>query len=793
MNHAVELPVPRDWQVFEDFCRDLFAAEWGDPNAQKHGRPGQKQHGVDVFGIRNGCWQGVQCKRRGLFPEKRLTMEELRSEVAAACEFDRELETLIVATTAPPDTKLQTLANQLTDEGDFRVVVCGWIELCSRLQNHPRISERWAQRLLGVGEPERSHSGSGISAVPPRPPHYRPRAGALAELEARLLGRGTSHQGITGTGKAGVQGMGGIGKTVLASELARARRVVDAFPDGVFWVTVGQEPRLEALQRELATATGAADPLITSVGQGERVLEDCFRDKRVLVVLDDVWQPEHAVAFDVIRPPGRLLITTRNVEVLTQLGAEELRLNLLSMAESLELLADWAGSEVAQLPPEARKVARKCGRLPLALAMIGAMIRRRPTSWPDALERLKRVDHDQLKRTFPKYPYPDLLRALAASVEALEPSDRECYLELAVFPEDAAIPEAAIETLWSLSNLDELDTRELIDRLIDRSLFLRDDEGLLRLHDLQGDYLRKAAAEEQQAEDLRWLHERLILAYERRCPDGFASGPNDEYFFQQLPAHLLEAGRFDDLQRLLLDFRWLRAKLTVTNIAAVIDDFRPFETNPDLKLLRDALRISAHVLARDKEQLATQLSARLMARNPPELQDLLRQAGEAQRASWALIPRTPSLEQAGGALWRVLAGHESFVSSMAVLDAGRVVSASYDKTLRVWDVATGETLQTLKGHADGVLSVAVLDARRVVSAASDGTLLVWDVEAGETLQTLEGHESFVSSVAVLDAGRVVSAASDKTLRVWDVETGETLQALGGHTNWVSSVAVLDAG
>ncbi len=50
MAHPVALPVPRDWQVFEDFCRDLFAAEWSDPQTKKYGRPGQEQEGVDVFG-----------------------------------------------------------------------------------------------------------------------------------------------------------------------------------------------------------------------------------------------------------------------------------------------------------------------------------------------------------------------------------------------------------------------------------------------------------------------------------------------------------------------------------------------------------------------------------------------------------------------------------------------------------------------------------------------------------------------------------------------------------------------
>ena len=85
-------------------------------------------------------------------------------------------------------------------------------------------------------------------------------------------------------------------------------------------------------------------------------------------------------------------------------------------------------------------------------------------------------------------------------------------------------------------------------------------------------------------------------------------------------------------------------------------------------------------------------------------------------------------------------------------------------------------------------AVAVLDERRVVSASSDKTLGVWDIDSGETLRTLEGHTLGVGAVAVLDEKRVVSASNDQTLRMWDVETGETTAvfALDGP---VTAVAV----
>jgi len=77
-------------------------------------------------------------------------------------------------------------------------------------------------------------------------------------------------------------------------------------------------------------------------------------------------------------------------------------------------------------------------------------------------------------------------------------------------------------------------------------------------------------------------------------------------------------------------------------------------------------------------------------------------------------------------------------------DGRHVVSASEDKTLKVWNVAAGRCLATLEGHSKGVMCVAVLpDGRRVVSASEDKTLKVWDIETGKCLATLEGHSNLV--------------------------------------------------
>ncbi|MHC5719106.1 MAG: WD40 repeat domain-containing protein, partial [Nostoc sp.] len=90
-----------------------------------------------------------------------------------------------------------------------------------------------------------------------------------------------------------------------------------------------------------------------------------------------------------------------------------------------------------------------------------------------------------------------------------------------------------------------------------------------------------------------------------------------------------------------------------------------------------------------------------------------------------------------------LEGHSSWVYSVVFSpDGQRLASASDDKTIKLWDVATGKAVQTLTGHSRGVNSVVFSpDGHRLASASDDKTIKLWDVATGKALQTLTGHSS----------------------------------------------------
>lgn len=137
--NALELPAPRNWQDFEDLCCDLWRRVWSDPDAQKNGRSGQPQAGVDVFG-RPNCgleWAGLQCKLKSSLAGEELTQEEIEAEATKAQNFKPLLSSFIVATTGARDANAQEVARKLTARGPISVSVSSWSDIVEILAAHP--------------------------------------------------------------------------------------------------------------------------------------------------------------------------------------------------------------------------------------------------------------------------------------------------------------------------------------------------------------------------------------------------------------------------------------------------------------------------------------------------------------------------------------------------------------------------------------------------------------------------------------------------------------------------------
>lgn len=729
-----------------------------------------------------------------------------------------------------------------------------------------------------------------LIAVPSLPAHYLSRTDRLIPLRDAVrsgldspapFGGAAARQqfhGIAGVSKhVGMHGMGGIGKSILANLLAHDRKIREAFPDGIVWIGLGSVPNVVELMRRVHRDFGG-DGAFATEHEGKTKLKDIFADKAVLLVLDDAWRRSDIEAFDCFGPRCRALITTRDAGLFTSIGGTHHLVELLTDDEALRLLALAVDCQPEELPAQAHQLLKKCGRLPLAVSLAGGMVAAK-MPWDSLLKAFDRHKLEFLKDDQRTEDHQNLLNMIEISVRALDPAEQTRLVELGVFPEDETVPEAAVATLWQhTGNLDDLDTQALLLKLKQRSLLhltaptdhAATTLGRVSLHDLIHHYcLRRAPIEFGQPTA---LHDRLLDAYRKISPNGWWTGPNDGYFLAHLRDHLIAANRAGDLADLLHELRWLETKNEAgLTFDLTADFYAALKTLPTtgsrhriLRLLDEALRRDIHFIARHSQdypqglfqclwnscwwydcpeaaQYYEQAPAGTSAEPPPWELPGARLAGLLEywrsekentliRFSWVRSLRPPS-NHLGAAQKQVLRGHDAVVKSVAISrDGQRIVSGSYDGTVRVWHSTSGAQFCSLSCHESHVRSAAVSpdgkfivtgsedgkvrfwdvdnevelpclrhhgaavhcvafspDGKRVAAGARDGTINVWATVDGAMLHCMDRHRELVLCVAFsFDGRRMVSGSWDRTLRIWDAASGTELACLSGHSRGVTS-------
>ncbi|MDC0743518.1 AAA family ATPase [Polyangium mundeleinium] len=549
----------------------------------------------------------------------------------------------------------------------------------------------------------------------------------------------------------GVCGRSGIGKTALA--FAYTNRYQHAYPGGVYWVDApsGCDEGFAAL----ATAIGlrAEGPLSDRRRQLVQAFAKHLRLRPdALLVIDGVPAPSALSArvlgfvpaelacrllFTMRAPPGNLVLPTFDLGPLAEEARVELLLSGLEMPDAEEMEA-------------ARRVCGALARNPLLVSIAAGWLARRPgRSAGDLARRLAGAEVAAARAAVLKLGWDDVpegeARRLLALLsmgkgEALVPATRLAWLE----GRRAGEPIQAAVRALAATNLVDVDKA-----------------GQARL----------------------WPDVRA-----------FVEGALDPVFRDELRVQAAA-----HLERALGDVGSIERDVAERGIAAVLADVRASSAwaagARGVASMRGALELEANALvgwdaSREPAFFLQQLRARAEAFEGANFTEALDGALAARHSPWIRVRSRTS--RRGEVSARVLEGHAAKVNAVAITRDGRLaLSASDDRTVRVWDLEAGQALFVLTGHVSAVRGVVVsADGRTAASGAADGSLFVWDLATARVTRHLRGHTGVVHAVALAeDAGTVVSASEDGTVCVWSLSTGELVRTLHGHVGGVHGVAI----
>lgn len=306
----------------------------------------------------------------------------------------------------------------------------------------------------------------------------------------------------------GVHGMGGIGKTTMVKHVG-VQACKDKLFDHVIMAVISQNPNLVKIQQQLAEMLALNLNEQTEIARAARLKERIMRGKKILIILDDIWRtidlsrigiPDHC---ELQNCNSKVLLTTRIWNVCHAMKSQEkIHLDILSEEDSWALFVKKANRsfESTNLCDIARKVARECGGLPIALiAVARALGDKDLEEWREAARRL------EMSHTTNLDDEEDVFRCIKLSYDYLKGNDAKSFFLLCcLFPEDSDIQ---IEDLLKYgfgkglfrdanSMQDARSTAHLVAKYLKACSLVLDGEqdGCVRMHDVIRDMAMRIAS-----------------------------------------------------------------------------------------------------------------------------------------------------------------------------------------------------------------------------------------------------------------------------------------------------------
>ena len=404
--------------------------------------------------------------------------------------------------------------------------------------------------------------------MPPLPSHFVERPFHQNAIKEILLAE--EGKGIGTLIVSAIHGLGGIGKSVLASKLAHDDAVQTRFSDGVLWVTLGQSPDILPLLSGWIQALGDYDYRPTAIQSASNHLRTLLFRKRVLLVVDDVWNPHHLEPFRVGGSASRVLVTTREVKIA---DARRYDLDVMNTSQSIELITQKLSYP---LSPSARKLARifagRVSYLPLALELATSQVEEGVT-WEELIDNFNKevaclealdVHHSDNNLNLQQQRRYSLLACFNLSLKQLSDEQRHRFAWLGILPEDVSVTEAVVETIWQVSSSEaHMLLRLFKDKaLISAGLKQADGKRSYRIHDLVHDFAQRmltSPLEPKNRDELPGLgmtkakaHDELLKRYRQKTQSGqWHTLQDDGYIYAHLTWHMEQAVQSQAIHQLI--------------------------------------------------------------------------------------------------------------------------------------------------------------------------------------------------------------------------------------------------
>jgi len=292
------------------------------------------------------------------------------------------------------------------------------------------------------------------------------REQVIEELAQKLCSSPGEQSVVTSPRAVVIRGWPGVGKSTVAAALAYVPAVLESFEGGVLWASLGQEPDILVELANWGHVLGSSSVMgARNVQEASGLLRGLLRERRCLLVIDDLWALEHAAAFRVAGPECAVLITTRLPVLAGGLATTPEDVYVLSVLDdgtSLKLLSVLAPTAVRGHVDDALQLVKELEGLPLALQVAGRMLNAEAElGWgvSDLLHEI-RQDACLLQASAPadcvsllSETTPNVAALLRKSTARLAPSDRECFAMLGVFaPKPATFDIPAMSAVWEVDN-----------------------------------------------------------------------------------------------------------------------------------------------------------------------------------------------------------------------------------------------------------------------------------------------------------------------------------------------------